>query len=106
MRERLARNRERCGSIVAAITFANLVLFACAKGSEAIDVSDGSVSDDGGPGRDAIGLPPGDSGGKDTDSTPEESGSCDGKVVINELQTSGASSSEDEFVELYNPSSC
>jgi hypothetical protein len=35
----------------------------------------------------------------------DDAGPCDGKVVINELMTAGASA-YDEFIELYNPGGC
>ncbi|MBX3196954.1 MAG: lamin tail domain-containing protein [Labilithrix sp.] len=90
------------------------IFSACAQGQDGIDIGGGTgpVNDGGAeggarlPGTDAGGSSSGD---PDTDPDDEDdSGSgpgCTGKVVINELQTRGATAAQ-EFVELYNPNSC
>jgi hypothetical protein len=37
---------------------------------------------------------------------PEETGPCDAVLIINEVQTAGSASADDEFVELHNADSC
>jgi hypothetical protein len=107
------RTRLAGGALLAkAAAFATCVLFvvACAKGTELLTIDDdGGVGvDDGGTTPDVFVIPSQDSAMPDTDSSPmpgNDSGTCTKKVVINEVRTDGTTAS-DEFVELYNSSSC
>jgi Lamin Tail Domain len=101
---RLVRSRLGGGLAIATVPIMAIALIACAKGADPIDLGDGAIVDDAGPGRDVVVIPDRDSGtGKDTGPGPEkEAGPCDGKVVINELMVDGTS----EWVEIYNPSTC
>ena len=95
--------RSRLGAVSAvALT---LVIVACAQGTDSVIVIDDR---EGGPDadRDVVVIPDDSSSGKDTGPKPvDDSGACVQKVVINELKTDGPGAN-DEFVELYNPSTC
>ncbi len=90
-----------------AVSFAVLVI-ACATGTSTTDLGAGDDAGEDLTRKEVTPVPPdpppppppaGDSG------DDSSSGGCTTKVVINEVQTRGASAS-DEFVEIYNPNSC
>lgn len=99
---RLVRSR---GFIIATASIITVVMAACAKGTDPIDLEEeGGIGD---ASRDLAVIPlpdkdsavPGD-GGKDVDTdAPIPTGT---HVVINEIQTAGSGASS-ELVELYNP---
>ncbi len=89
------------------------IAVACAQGEDGIDIGGAGVDSDAGTEGGAR-LPTGDSGGgsSGTNPDPKDDGGkdpepgCTGKVVINELMTSGSGDATIEFIELYNPNSC
>lgn len=101
------------GGLVAALGVATAM--ACAQGADetgyglgatpdagddgSVPLGDGAASSSGTSGK------PADGGGSSSGTSGTSGGTCDGKVVINELQT-GGSSVNDEFIELYNPNDC
>ena len=101
---RLARSR---GFIIATVPVLTLVMIACAKGTDPIDLEDeGGIGADANGGRDVVVIPrddssPGTDGGPDTgtDAPVTPTGT---HVLINEIQTAGSGAST-ELVELYNP---
>lgn len=104
------------GGILLAASVAIAMLVACATGTDsgsgAADPGDGGAPD-GDAARDVYVVPaPKDSAVPDdaaVDDSGEDSGNttgCTKKIVINELKTAGASSPDDEMVELYNPNTC
>ena len=98
---RLARSR---GFIIATVPVLTLVMIACAKGTDPIDLGEGGITDEeASVGRDVAVIPGQDSStGQDTGPQPPDSGPCEHKVVINEVQVDGTS----EWVEIYNASTC
>lgn len=77
---------------------------ACAHGADApVDLADGAT-DAGSEWRDATGWRDGSDGSSSAPPPPGDAG-CGKTVVINEVQTAGASAS-DEFVEILNPGRC
>jgi Lamin Tail Domain len=106
MRRRLVRSWKGGGSVIATAAIMTLVMIACAKGTDSVDVSDeGGAGDARGdlvviPDPDSS-IPPIDGG---TDAPVDSPPATGTHVVINELQTEG-SNANDEFVELYNPTS-
>jgi hypothetical protein len=94
------------GAFLATASVVALIVVACANGTNVGYVGDdeaGLLLDSGG--RDVNVLPTGDSAPSDGATGTDSSGTCAGKVVINELRTDGATAS-DEFVELFNAGSC
>ncbi len=88
----------------------SIAVVACAQGQDGIDLGSGA-DPDGGSGSDGARIPASDGGGGGSDSgkTQDDSGGgqgCTGKVVINELMTGGSGGATQEFIELYNPTSC
>ena len=107
--------RSRLGGeifLLATAATTTFVMVACATGTDGgviLDDDAGSDATTDAPQRDVNVLPGKDSGTPDDDAGPlpgEDSGACTKKVVINELQTRTAAGASDEFVELYNPSTC
>lgn len=91
------------GGILAAFVY---LASACAKGNETPDLE---ANGDAGPtdaGKDVKTTRIEDGGGGDSGGTTDSGGpACNGKVVVNEVMTAGASA-PDEFVELYNTATC
>lgn len=82
-----------------------MVVIACATGTERLDPdSEGGVAQ-ADASRDVVVIPGKDGAGGDS-STSDDSGACNGKVVINELAARNTASASAEFIELYNPSTC
>ncbi len=96
---RLSRSR---GFIIATVPILTFVMIACATGTDSIDLGEGGITDEASVGRDVIVIPANDSSTGDTGPKPPDSGPCDRKVVINEVQVDGTS----EWVEIYNASTC
>lgn len=96
---RLSRSR---GFVIATVPILTFVMIACATGTDSIDLGEGGITDEASVGRDVIVIPANDSSTGDTGPKPPDSGSCDRKVVINEVQVDGPS----EWVEIYNASTC
>lgn len=95
------RRVARGGSVAAFVCLA----YACATGAEDGGL-DGAGADGGTDGGRDVVVPAKDSGStKETDAGGGGGGACDGKVVVNELMTRGATAGV-EFVELYNPGGC
>lgn len=90
---------------IAAIT--TLVVVACANGTATgADFGEGGVEQDASRDVNVIPTPKDGAPPEDTGTTPGgDSGSCSQKVVINEVKTDGTTTN-DEMVELYNPSTC
>lgn len=95
---------------LAALACASLPSAGCADGTAESDATGAASVVDGGteggvavPGRDGGGGGGGGDGGTEEDSG---GGNCTRRVVINEVKTSGQSSADDEFVELYNAGTC
>lgn len=88
------------------------IAVACAQGEDGIDIGGGAGTDPDAGSEGGARLPTSDSGGgsSGTNPDPNDDGGtdpgCTGKVVINELMTTGPQGANDEFVELYNPNSC
>ncbi len=95
----------RGGLLAAFVYFA----YACATGAE--DGREGFDDADGGAARDGSSPARAEAGSSSSSSSSsggssdDDAGPCDGKVVINELMTAGATA-YDEFIELYNPGGC
>lgn len=94
---------------VATAAITTLLVLACAQGTEGVDVGgEAGVPEEASTPRDVFVVPV-DSSVPPADTGPmpeEDAASCTMKVVINELRVAGTNSADDEFVELYNTSSC
>ena len=98
------------GSVVA---LGAATALACANSPDESAYGLGGVADAGADGSTSL---PGDGGGSSSGTSSGTSGDgggsssgtsgCTGRIVINEVQTGGASNADDEFIELFNPNSC
>lgn len=93
--------RSTLGGVLAAFVY---FASACATGNEEprVGFDEDAGAADAAKGGTAV-IVPKDSGGVPDEATGGPA--CDGKVVVNEVMTAGATAA-DEFVELYNPGSC
>ncbi len=116
------RDRGRARSAFVGSTAALALLFGCANGTEvsspsevsndggALPGTDGGSGDGGGnvlpdPEGDGGAISPDDGGATEPDGgDTEEPVGCTDKIVINEVMPAG--SSNEEFIELYNPNDC
>lgn len=102
----------------AGVSAALSVAVACAQGESDVDIEEGLAAGldagiEGGPrlpsssgsgGASGSNPEPNGDGGTDLEPSPEPG--CVGKVVINEVMARGSKGAAEEFIELYNPSSC
>ena len=100
------------GGLVAALGIATAV--ACAQSPDESGYGLGGAPDAGNDGSVPLGdgaasTSSGGTSGKPGDggsSSGSSGGACDGKVVINEVLVGGTSNADEEFIELFNPTSC